>query len=775
MSALHALCSPRPTVWIPFNHAGGYYFNDTHIRAFSHTHLVGAGVEDYGNLGVMVTRNLSAATVSNNGYLSSFSHDSEVAVPGYYAVNLDDAATRAEMTVSGPFSGLHRYTCAPTSPTPSPCFLVVDVCHTSSPNDTTACAFAQLQSLTAVNASLGGGFTFSGSMTNMGSLSGRSNNGGVRLYFAAEVQATSSRGTISLLPTQWVGGAFHGQPTVPSSTTSGSFGLAFQATPVPTTGPIVLTLRVGISFTSIANAWNNLQVEQLTPGYDFDGARAATQALWESMLQRVQVSPVPNAGNTTDDEVMFYSSVYRTMMAPSIFSDESGDYLSFDQTVHSWTLPGDYLTDMSLWDTHRSEMPWLTLVVPERMRDTTNSLLRMALEGGHLPRWPLANVYTGCMDGEHGTAVIADAVLKGVLGVDIANVWPVVRAAVETQAAGSQYGTIGYVPSEESSTAASSTLEYAFDDGTAAVLAAFLGNASEAQRLSVRAGNWRNVFTTPLGETSEFPCPRSSSGAFSCPLILDLPYPVEDIYTEGDAWQWRWYVPHDAASLVTTMFSGSNASGLYAAALNSFFANSDQWIFGNALPNPLWWSGNEPDILAPWQFSFAGNDYAWLTQQWTRWNIRASYNTRADGLPGNDDYGTMSAWLNFAMIGFYPLAGTQTYILGSPTFAKTTVQLPAGLLRDYGFVISSGTANSTLVPVLNVVANNASPANVFVQSASVNGAPLPTPFVNHSTLFPGWPSYAAESRARAWAGLPWPGAATLTFNMVPTPVSWVGA
>jgi predicted alpha-1,2-mannosidase len=794
-------------LWLPFQHYSGSWPNDTHVRAFSHTRMVGAGLGDLGNFGVMPVRNLTAATILHSAaspaFRSAFSHATETAVPGYYAVHLDDPRVRAELTASGTHSGVHRYTPDPATLPAEPLTLLLDVCHSNDEHGEAACPWANVS--VALSPSDSSVVVWTGSLRMSGGLTGRSPSGGVMVYFYGEVSVVApaetrgegerevpvgNRGGSSVVsPTAlglWANNSLHpsSPPSAPASATGTSGNLGAYVTYGAGTLPAgsALLLRSAISFVDGQHARDNLYAQQKpggnasAPWPTFEAVRAQAAAEWESLLSRTAVqlpadtSPTNAAANLT----VFYSTLYRSFLAPTTYSEHDGSFLGMDGRVHA---VGDanstfvngadgavYVSDLSLWDVHRTQIPLLSLVVPELSLSVAASLVTMDQQGGHLPRWPLANVYTGCMDGSHGIVAISDAVSKCVPGIAspsrpgfLSALFAAVRGAIEVQDAGS-YTALGYVPSEESDTAASSTLEYAFDDGIASVLAGLVNETALQATWANRSLFFANTWSGP----DMLACPRSREGNISCPLPF-IPYPFGTTYVEGDAWQWRWFVPHNLTGL----------AGLFPDAPSfldahwDFFANTTAWPFvtGHAndwLANAWYWAGNEPDLLAVWEVVGTGNPAdVWRVQFWSRALLETYYAPAWDGLPGNDDYGTMSAWAAFTALGLYPLAGTDQYILGSPLFAQANVTLASSL-------------------ALSIVAHNASAANIYVAGAHVNGKPLLTPFVRHGDLVPssaqscaygleegkGRGKVAAE--ATASAGL-------LEFFMTDVPTVWNSA
>ena len=318
--------------------------------------------------------------------------------------------------------------------------------------------------------------------------------------------------------------------------------------------------------------------------------------------------------------------------------------MGFDHAAHAWSVgarggagaaASHYYTDMSLWDIHRTQLPLLLLTQPAVAADSARSLVRMAADGGRLPRWPLADVYTGCMIGAHGVNVLADNCVKGALAGD-ADAEAVFRAALAasldaTSAAlrtdGANYTARGFVAFEADKRAGSLTLAYAFDDWSTAQLAACVARrfgddangtaAAVAQRYGARSvAAYRSQWVAGR----QLMCPRLAAGrsllhptGHRCPLpeLEAVPYFLQQdvAFVEGDAWQWLWFVPQDPEGLVA-LFPDRAA---FAAKLDVFFANSTGWALPNAIPNPFYWAGNEPDLLAPWLFPFAGR--ADLTQR----------------------------------------------------------------------------------------------------------------------------------------------------------------
>ena len=367
-----------------------------------------------------------------------------------------------------------------------------------------------------------------------------------------------------------------------------------------------------------------------------------------------------------------------------------------------------------------------------------------------MPRWPFANLYTEDMVGRHGTELLTDCVLtSGACAgrVALADAAEAVIAAVLMQDAAipSYTSPGGYVPWPNGT--ASYTLEYAYDDYAASRLAEAAGNASMAALLLQRAQAWRNVFDPHVPALA----PRLANGSFVEDAGLWTPHPGNIYYTEGSAAQWMWSVPFNLSALAAAFPGGAGPVGgpgnSFAAQLQVVLANQTFWFIGTFLPNPYCWLGNEPSMLLPWSHAFSGPEDSWRVAFWTRWHLREYYTPSSDSIPGNDDYGTLSAWGVWAYLGLYPIAATGEFILGSPVFAEARVAVPAGY----------GPYSGAPTPSLHIIAHNASASAIYVSGARVNGVALEAPMVSWQQLFGGGA----------------PGAeALLEFDMATVPSPW---
>ena len=477
-------------------------------------------------------------------------------------------------------------------------------------------------------------------------------------------------------------------------------------------------VKIALSYVSAPKARANFNAE--AKGVAFDDVRAQTREKWRKELARFQV-----ADGAKDALAVFYTAVYHVFGMPTLQSDVDGSYLGFDKQAHTVDWNGNYYSDFSLWDTYRTEHPLLTLVYREHQRNMVRSLLAQARTGGYFPKWSAANGETNCMVGTSADTVIGDSYLKGIdfpadEAFDIA-----LRTALHPTKAGSgfdgrpgieDYLSLGYLPADKWTRSVSITQEYAVADNALCAMAQKLGRP-EAGSLCKTRYNHRNLWNTP----HKFFLGRNTDGTFpdEAAFTADTADTFKDAYVEGDAWQYRWFAPHDAAQMIE-WFGGA---GAFAQELQAFFEKSKAEEAALVRGTEAWgserryyWQGNEPDLHTAYLFSAAGR--ADLTCSTVRWAMRANFiNTPDgwnqttvdgfDGMPGNDDAGTESAWYLFSALGFYPIPGTGLYYVGCPLFASTAVTLDKGTIT----VLAEGPLDDA-----------AKPSKVYW-----NGAELPKP------------------------------------------------
>lgn len=669
-------------VQISYMNCTGYYYEQTHLWGFSHSRLNGMGVPDYGAVQVTPTLGMSAAKAVIGGARSLFDHAEEEASPGYYAATLSEPGVRAELTTSTR-AARHRYSFDEPS---AEATLVFNLGYNPAGATSTA---SELD----IDAAAG---TIRGMMTVNGSYSSRF--GGLPTYFAARVS-----------PPIASYGAWNDEGELidaSASMTGAEIGAWLQFDLSDAAEPLV-ELELAISYVSIAEAEANLAE---LDGQDFAATRAAAVAAWEQQLHRVRV-----LGGTDEQRRLFYSALYRSLLTPTIFTDASGQYRGFDKQVHTVDSGSTYYSDFSLWDTYRTLHPLFNLIQRDRHADMLDSLVTMAKQGGDLPKWPLGIGYTGGMVGTSADIVLADAYLKDIVDWDVEAGYAAARShALEPRPnAGREgidsYRERGWVASDETGSAASCTLEYAHADYALGRWAAALGQPGDAALFDESAGYWANLWSPE----HEFLIGRRADGSFESvdPLVW------EDYYSEGTAHHYLWAVPHDVAGLAERM------GGVTALRdrLTEYFETSAAFLSGpeyNPInPVPYYWHSNEPSLHTPYLFTEVGDPAS--TQKWVAWARERHYGPGYDGLPGNDDAGTMSAWYIFASIGLYPLPGSDGYWITAPVFERVELDISDASSPDRR---------------LAIVAEGAGEGMIYVAAASYNGEPLESPWITWQQL-----------------------------------------
>ena len=635
--------------------AAGYRYEDKTIMGFSHTHFSGAGHSDLGDVlltpisGENVPLEPGDPEGTKPGYRSRFSHRSEYAEPGYYAVTLDDARVRAELTASERV-GVHRYT-----------FEARDKRHILL--DLRSTIYNYPGKVLWSRARIREDGTVTGMRETRGWAPGR------QLYFAIRFSAPMSGH--ALYDREENPPPYHGFKTPGDSPedTQSIEGRGLEAVYdfAPSADPLVV--KVALSPVSEENAIANMNAE--VPNFDFNGVRTATQQQWRAELARVEFHASPAM------EKSLYTALYHTMLAPSTSMDRNGDYRGPDNQVHH-AEGFRFVSSLSLWDTYRAEQPLMTLLEPEqRTNDLVRSMIASQQESpfGILPVWQFAGLETWCMIGYHAVPIIADAYMKGIRGYDT-------QAALNAMVASATYAPygnlgaymkLGYVPVDNDSEAASKTVEYAFDDWAIARMARAMGNDAVASTFHKRSAFWRNTFNVQDG----FVEPRLANGAYRKPFDPAKAGAASG-FTEGNAWQYSWYQPQDEQGLIDllggkeklvakldAMFDQKVDPALYAD-VEDISGMIGQYIHGN-----------EPSHHLPYLYMYAGMPLK--TQARLKQIVDSQYRPAPDGLVGNDDLGQMSAWLVFTALGFYPVApASNQYVLGRPFVDRAILHLPNG-------------------------------------------------------------------------------------------------
>lgn len=664
----------------------GYYYGDEQLLGFSHTRLNGTGATDGGHFLVMpATGPMDPASFRQRGF-TKFSHGRELASPGYYAVELPALGALVELTAT-PRVGVHRYTFNSNS-TPH---LLLDVMNALGGRRSSEGWVRVLPTANEIEASV----------RTFGTFAGR--HGGTKVYCVARFdQPFASFATWrddSRLP---------GQLVAENGRVGADVGFVFS------NRPPVVTLKLAISYVSLANARANLDAEAGTRG--FDDILAGAQQAWEDRLSLIKLE-----GGTERQRRIFYTALFRVFEMPTVFNDVNGEYLGFDRQVHRAT-DFQYFTDLSLWDTFRTTHPLYTLIAPRDQRDMVVSLLAMCEQGGWLPRWPAGDGYSNSMLGTPADIVIADTYLKGIRDFDVERAYQAMRqtalaptppgAAFSGREGVEHYLRLGYCPSGLMEESVARTLEFAWADSAIANLAAALGRRADADLFREHSRFYRHLWNP----ATQYFQPRDAAGKFFEPFkprlltYFDRKGEFTRDYVEGSALQWRWGAPYDAEGMIALFPSRD----YFVTELNDFFAKSSP-TRGAWQPGPDYWHGNQPDLHAAYLFNDAGRPD--LTQKWVRWILENKYGDGYDGLDGNDDGGTLSAWYVFSALGLYPVAGSDKYQLGAPLFDRAEVKLQ----------------NRPLV----IVAENHPRENPFVAKVWLNGVLLDRSWIKHAEIAQG--------------------------------------
>ena len=634
-----------------YDHAAGYSWHDPTIQGFSHTHFSGAGHSDLGDILVMpqageVKLDPGDPKQPGSGYRQRFSHDTEKASPGYYAVTLADSGIRAELT-AGTRVGVHRY----SFPAGKDAHLLLDL---------RSSLYDYPGKILWSGLHLRPDGTLTGFRETRGWAPGR------KLYFAMRFSAPLKSHAFLDRDEKVAYKGFQA-PGRGSDALAEKLGKALEAKLDFGALTAPLEVRVALSGVDEAGAVANLDAE----GASFDAVRTRTEGEWRKALGALQIeAPAPMRTN-------LYTALYHSLLAPSVWSDVDGRYRGPDDQVHA-AKDFTFRSTFSLWDTFRAQHPLLTLVAPDQTNsDIVKSLVasRKASPHGILPVWQFHGRETWTMIGYHAVPVIADAYMKGVGDFDANEALDAMVASAEYAPYGGlgDYMKLGYVAIDREPEAASKTVEYAYDDWTIARMAEKMGRKDIADRFYKRAGYWRNSFDAKTGWLRA----RKTDGSFRTPFDPTAINYGSD-YTEGNAWQYSWFVPQDQAALFRML--GGDAKTI--AKLDAMFdydnskldyshAEDIAGLIGQYI------HGNEPSHHVAYLYAYAGAP--WRTQERLKQIVDSQYRPTPDGLSGNDDLGQMSAWLVFTGLGFYPVApGSNQYVIGRPFVDRAVLNLPGG-------------------------------------------------------------------------------------------------
>ncbi|MDB5110442.1 MAG: alpha,2-mannosidase [Mucilaginibacter sp.] len=662
--------------------ASGYDYNDHTIAGFSHTHLSGTGVAELFDVLFMPTTGevktrAGKPAQEGSGYRSKFSHDQETARPGYYQVKLQDYDVNAELTATE-HAGFHRY----TFPKNSQAHLVIDLNHSLKKPDWN-CRVVNAQ-FKVVNQQVLEGYRL---ITGWAKLR--------KVYFYIEFSKPITGNLFVDGGTKYLD-----QKLVNGTDLRAVLNFStVDSTP--------LLAKIGLSAVSIENARLNLNQE--IPDWDFNKVVSEADAKWEKELQKIKVE------GTELKKQIFYTSLYHAFLQPNNLADVNGDYMAADYTVQKAEDKTHYST-FSLWDSYRAANPLYTLIEPEHDGRFVNSMLRQYKTYGYLPIWQLWGQENYCMIGNHSIPVIVDAVFKGIPGFDVNEAYEAVKNSSMIDHPNSPF-TIWekyhYMPENLQSQSVSLTLEMAYDDWCVAQFAKKLGKNSDYEHFMARSQYYKNLYDAKTG----FFRAKNDEGKWIEPFS-PLKYGSNggNPFTEGNAWQYFWYVPQNIPNLIELTWGEKS----FVSKLDTFFnlKTKPGEVNGNASGFIGQYAhGNEPSHHVIYLYDYAGQP--WKTQYYASKVINELYNVSSSGYAGNEDCGEMSAWYIFSAMGFYPVNPVSgVYAIGSPQFKDVLIQL---------------SDNKTF----RIKTEGASTQNIYIQSAALNGSPYSHTYITHKDLIKG--------------------------------------
>ncbi len=695
-----------------WTYASGYNYADKSIMGFTHRHLSGVGMTALGEVLLMPTVNVKVQTVPGSrdnpdeGYRSRFDHSDESASPGYYSVLLKDYNVEVELTVTKRV-GLHRY----TFPETDDAHILIDLGHNMGKLS------EEDSKIDIISDTL---------------IQGYKSSPQGRVYFVAQFNRPfTSYGT-------WNQG--YKKPESAGDTMnpykSGEQGKKIGVfVDYSTHREKQVLVKVAISTVSIDGAKKNM-LEEL-PGWDFDKVRDDAQQTWADVLNKIKID------GTGKQKKIFYTALYHSYLAQQISNDVDGRYYGMDGEIYK-TEGYDFYPSFSAWDTYRSEHPLMTILEPGHTNDMIKSVVDKTKHYGWLPAQHFNNIFRASMVGDHLVPVIVDAYRKGIRDYDINYLYKMIRRkATETSPEHLEDATrpgldyfvkLGYIPADRETESVAATLEMAYDDWCIAQLAKELGKEDDYKMFSIRAENYKNVYDPETGLMR----PRMVDGSWlkmvekgNLPGIakygdhsyydsfdpLMIGVRPNRHYAESNAWHYTWSVQHNPKGLIKLM--GGNDK--FVAKLDKFFTMSPvitgpnyvgvvgtigQFVFGN-----------QPAHHVAYLYNYAGQP--WKTQQRVDEVLTRLYHDNQGGICGNDDMGSLSSWYVLSAMGFYEVApGSNTYAIGTPLLKKAEVHLENG-------------------KVFTVKANNRTAENLYIQSATLNGEPLTTPFFKHEDILNG--------------------------------------
>lgn len=650
-----------------------YHYSDSLLIGFAHTHLSGTGCTDLGDILIMPMNEIRTPRGNQDdfsgGYASPYSHENEIARPEYYSVMVERYGIKAELAASDRV-GFHRY----SYPEGKPASVLIDLREGNGSN-------AYDSYIRKVDDYTVEGYRY---------VKGWSPSRKVYFVLKSDVKIEEFTAYDDNDPQPWE------QLKVPSVKAVLTFG-----------NVDCVQLKVALSSVSCENAAMNLDTE--IPHWDFGTVVEASAARWNAQLKKMTV--------VTDDETsrrIFYTALYHTMIAPTLYCDVNGEYRGMNDMIYTCPKAANYTT-LSLWDTYRTLHPLMTLMQPDMVDKTVNSMISIYRQQDKLPIWPLMSGETNQMPGYSSVPVIADAILKGFNGFDVEEAFRAMKAtATYRKQKGVPYVMEkGYIPADRIHEATSIAMEYAVDDWGIAAVARRLGKTADAEVFAERAGYYRNYFDASSG----FIRPKLEDGSWRTPYD-----PARSIHTvgdfcEGNGWQYTFFVPQDPYGLIG-LFGGDTH---FIEKLDEFFTNTDD--MGDGASSDItgligqYAHGNEPSHHVAYLYAYAGQQ--WKTAEKVRFIMDEFYTDKPDGLIGNEDCGQMSAWYLMSAMGLYQMNPADgVFVFGSPRFKRIEMKVHDG---------------QTFV----VEAPDNGPENIYIKKVYLNGRPYDKSYITYQDIVNG--------------------------------------
>jgi len=669
--------------------SSGYHYEDQQIYGFSHTHLSGTGIGDLGDILL-----LPFSGGDSIKPVATFKKETEKATPGYYAVRLDNLGVNVELT-STDRVGFHRY----TFDNPKDRRVMLDLGHVLQPNWGHKLVSNDYQ------------------LVNDSTVEGTYKTQGWAHFHSVSYRVTFSEPMTKIY--QYIDGKMRSDSLFLKlhSDKDLKFHYRFKESDKP------LLVKVALSPVDVEGAEKNMEAE--LPGWDFDQVRAESADIWNKALNKIQIE--------TNDPVIrknFYTALYHTMIAPFAYQDVDGRYLGMDKKVHTAAAGYTNYTAFSLWDTFRALHPLMTIINPSLASDMGNALVQGYMEGTILPKWPLASSYTGCMVGYPAVSVLADLVAKDLAKGDL-NLWAeagarssVYRADLAEKFKGTREldlitrhvyykDKFGFVPADSIPESVSWGLEMAYYDWCIAQIAAKAGNDTLAKAYQEKASYYKRY----LDPETKLMRGVMADGSFRTPFNPRYSSHMKSDYTEGNAFQWSFFVPHDMDNFIAEIGGKKELE----TRLDTLFTTSSQ-IDGAEASGDItgligqYAHGNEPSHHMAYLYNWT--DAPWKGAERLDFIMRNFYTNQPDGIIGNEDCGQMSAWYVLSVLGFYQVCpGIPVYAIGRPMVDKATIPVAGGNFQ--------------------IIVKNNSPENKYVKEAKLNGKVLDTLFFPHADLVKG--------------------------------------